>query len=61
VPAPIIAFLPQPVGTPKHVLREAESDLLGWHFWCFGEPPSAQYGAPPDAAARMAGAEAPQP
>jgi hypothetical protein len=38
-----IAYLLLPADTPKHVLRELESDLLGWHFWWAGRPPAAQY------------------
>jgi hypothetical protein len=40
---PMIAFLPLPTGTPKHVLRELESDVLGWHFAETGETPALQY------------------
>lgn len=40
---PIIAFMPLPTGTSKHVLRELESDLLGWHFWQTGQAPTLQY------------------
>lgn len=40
---PTIAFLPLPAGTPKHVLRELESDLLGWHFAVVGKAPALQY------------------
>jgi hypothetical protein len=32
----LVAYLPLPKGTPKYVLRELESDLLGWHFWRTG-------------------------
>jgi hypothetical protein len=38
-------------GVPKHVLRELESDILGWHFWRTRAAPSCQYRAernPPD-------------
>lgn len=49
---PIIAFLPLPVGTPKHVLRELESDLLGWHFAVARKAPALQYAG----AARQDGA-----
>jgi hypothetical protein len=38
-----LAYLPLPSGTPKHVLRELESDVLGWHFWCCRRAPAAQY------------------
>ncbi|MCB4825446.1 hypothetical protein [Roseicella aerolata] len=48
-----------PEGTPKHVLRELESDLLGWHFWRTGRAPLAQYSVqpkqPPAAARGAAG------
>lgn len=40
---PQIAYMPLPARTPKHVLRELESDLLGWHFWLTGRAPAAQY------------------
>ncbi len=30
---PWLAYRLLPAGTPKHVLRELEGDLLGWHFW----------------------------
>jgi hypothetical protein len=40
---PWIAYVSLPVETPKHVLREFESDLLGWHFWRTGRAPTAQY------------------
>jgi hypothetical protein len=40
---PTIAYLPLPAGTPKHVLRELESDLLGWHFSLKGRAPALQY------------------
>ena len=40
---PWLAFMPLPAGTPKHILREFESDLLGWHFWRNGRAPEAQY------------------
>jgi hypothetical protein len=40
---PWLAYLPLPEGTPKHVLRELESDLLGWHFWRAGRAPALQY------------------
>lgn len=43
---PWLAFLSMPEGTPKYVLRELESDLLGWHFWRTGRSPVAQYSAP---------------
>ena len=38
-----ISYLPVPERTPKYVLREFESDLLGWYFWWRGRAPSAQY------------------
>ena len=47
VPEPWLAYLPLPVGTPKHVLRDLESDLLGWHFWRTGRAPASQYSALP--------------
>ena len=51
---PRIAVLPMAAGTPKHVLHELESDLLGWHFWRTGRAPIFQYrksrGADDDAA-----------
>lgn len=40
---PTIAFMPVPAGTPKHVLREFESDLLGWHFAVSARAPALQY------------------
>jgi hypothetical protein len=40
---PWLAYLALPEGTPKHVLRELESDLLGWYFWRTGRAPTAQY------------------
>jgi hypothetical protein len=40
---PWIAVLPIAEGTPKFVLRELESDLLGWHFWRTGRAPIFQY------------------
>jgi hypothetical protein len=40
---PTIAFMPLPAGTPKHVLRELESDILGWHFFVLGQAPALQY------------------
>jgi hypothetical protein len=40
---PWLACLSLPQGTPKHVLRELESDLLGWYFWHAGCAPTAQY------------------
>jgi hypothetical protein len=43
VKEPWLAYMLLPVGTPKHVLREFESDLLGQHFWRSRRPPSAQY------------------
>lgn len=47
---PWLAYLPLPDGTPKHVLRELESDLLGWHFWQTGRAPASQYKVPPGTA-----------
>jgi hypothetical protein len=44
---PWLAYLPLPEGTPKHVLRELESDLLGWHFEQTGRAPLAQYSLEP--------------
>ncbi|ACL55942.1 conserved hypothetical protein [Methylobacterium nodulans ORS 2060] len=44
-PEPWLAYLFLPENTPKHVLRELESDLLGWHFWRTGRAPAAQYSA----------------
>ena len=32
-----------PAGTPVDLLREPESDLLGWHFWSTGRAPISQY------------------
>jgi hypothetical protein len=43
VKEPWLAYMLLPAGTPKHVLRELESDLLGQHFWRSHRPPSAQY------------------
>jgi hypothetical protein len=43
VKEPWLAYMLLPAGTPKHVLRELESDLLGQHFWHSRRPPSAQY------------------
>lgn len=40
---PWLAYLSLPERTPKHVLRELETDLLGWHFWHSGRAPIAQY------------------
>jgi hypothetical protein len=40
---PWLAYLLLPERTPKHVLLELETDLLGWHFWHTGRAPSAQY------------------
>ena len=45
---PWLAYLPLPVETPKYVLREFESDLLGWHFWHISRAPVAQYSTRPD-------------
>jgi hypothetical protein len=42
---PTITFMPLAAGTPKHVLRELESDLLGWHFAVAGRAPTLQYAA----------------
>jgi hypothetical protein len=42
---PTITFMPLSAGTPKHVLRELESDLLGWHFAVAGRTPVLQYAA----------------
>jgi hypothetical protein len=41
---PWIAYRAFP-GAPKHVLRELESDVLGWHFWLTRAAPSCQYRA----------------
>lgn len=40
---PWLAYLSLPRRTSKHVLRELESDLLGWHFWQTGRAPAAKY------------------
>jgi hypothetical protein len=40
---PWLAYLSLPEQTPKHALRELETDLLGWHFWHVGRAPIAQY------------------
>jgi hypothetical protein len=40
---PWLAVMPLPDGTPKYVLHELESDLLGWHFWRTGRAPVFQY------------------
>jgi len=40
---PWLAYLSLPRATPKHMLRELESDLLGWHFWHTSGAPIAQY------------------
>lgn len=40
---PTLAVLRLPAGTPKHVLRELESDLLGWHFAVSRRAPALQY------------------
>ena len=40
---PWLAYRSLPEGTPKHVLREFECDLLGWHFWQTGRSPARQY------------------
>jgi hypothetical protein len=42
---PWLAWRSLPPSTPKPVLRELESDLLGWHFWHTGQAPRAQYRA----------------
>jgi hypothetical protein len=44
---PWIAYRAFP-GAPKHVLRELESDVLGWHFWRARAAPSRQYHAEHD-------------
>ena len=48
-----LAYLALPEGTPKHVLRELESDLLGWHFWRTDRAPAAQYTLRPNAPAPL--------
>jgi hypothetical protein len=40
---PWIAVRSLAAGTPKYVLHELESDLLGWHFWRTGRAPVFQY------------------
>jgi hypothetical protein len=40
---PLMAYRLLPEGTPKHVLRELESDALGWHFWHTRRVPLLQY------------------
>lgn len=40
---PTIAFRPLLERTPKHVLRELESDLLSWYFAVSGRAPALQY------------------
>lgn len=50
VQEPWLAYLPMPDRTPKFVLRELESDLLGWHFWKASRAPAAQYKVPADTA-----------
>ncbi|MFL5288297.1 MAG: hypothetical protein ACJ8AW_46920 [Rhodopila sp.] len=40
---PWIAVRPLATGTPKYVLHELESDLLGWHFWLTIRAPVFQY------------------
>jgi hypothetical protein len=47
MPSPWIAYRVFP-GAPKHVLRELESDVLGWHFWREGTAPLCQYRAEED-------------
>ena len=43
IPEPWLAYLSLPERTPKHVLLELETDLLGCHFWHTGRAPIAQY------------------
>ncbi len=43
VERPVLSYLLLPDGTPKHVLHEVESDLLGWHFAIEKAPPALQY------------------
>src|SRR5262249_48143160 len=43
VPDPWLSYSTMPPGTPKHVLRELESDLCGWHFCQNGWAPVMQY------------------
>jgi hypothetical protein len=43
IPEPWLAYLSLPEGTPKHVLLELETDLLGWHFWHTNQAPTLQY------------------
>jgi hypothetical protein len=38
-----LSYWTMPPGTPKHVLRELESDLCGWHFSQNGLAPVMQY------------------
>jgi hypothetical protein len=40
---PWLSYWSMPPGTPKHVLRELESDLCGWHFSQNGWAPVVQY------------------
>jgi hypothetical protein len=40
---PWIAVRSLAAGTPKYVLHELESDLLGWHFWRTGRASVFQY------------------
>jgi hypothetical protein len=47
---PWLSYWIQPQGTPKHVLRELESDLCGWHFWQTGRAPCKQYSKDKDEA-----------
>jgi hypothetical protein len=43
LPEPWLSYWTMPPGTPKHVLRELESDLCGWHFSQNGRAPVMQY------------------
>jgi hypothetical protein len=43
LPGPLLSYWTMPPGTPKHVLRELESDLCGWHFSENGRAPVLQY------------------
>jgi hypothetical protein len=54
-PEPWLAYLSLPQGTPKHVLHELESDLLGWHFWRTGRAPAAQCKGRPRAPSAVRG------
>jgi hypothetical protein len=40
---PWLAYLSLPERTPKHVLLEVETDLLGWHFSHANHAPTVQY------------------